>query len=591
MSKTGLSPPTVSLLTPPLVHRPPTTKKKDTGPGLMPDIPMTFKVFLSARFCAAIWSHITDCDETFNYWEPLHYLMYGRGLQTWEYSPEFALRSYTYLLVHGVPAWTLYKQVFHPTPMLIFYFIRCMLALACTVAETYFYKAVCREFGIHIGRLWLIFQLFSPGMFVSSIALLPSSFSMYLTMAAMTAWWHQRYKLAILFVALSALLGWPFAALVGLPVAVDMLYKRRMFKTFALWSGIALVTILIPMAVIDSSYFGKVVLAPLNLVLYNIFTSHGPNIYGTEPFTFYLFNGFLNYNIVWLLALLTPLLLVACHLLVKARSKSTLNLPHYLSLAPLYIWLVVFWLQPHKEERFLFPIYPMIGLCGAVSLDVLQKLFYHVKTLVVHVASGSHYLDHTMSIAGVALIVSTVLGASRTISLYKSYHAPLDVMVNFNEFAKSNLTNPTAIYNVCLGKEWHRFPGSFFLPTENYRIRFLRSEFKGMLPDYFQQGAEGSQFVSAYFNDQNRENEAVYFDPAKCHFLFDYDSGRYTDLEPDYAGRKKEWEVLRTVPFLDTSKTHRLLRAFYIPFVSERHVVYRDFNLLMRRRLKLSPKV
>lgn len=33
-----------------------------------------FKTLLSARFCAAIWSHITDCDETFNYWEPMHFL-------------------------------------------------------------------------------------------------------------------------------------------------------------------------------------------------------------------------------------------------------------------------------------------------------------------------------------------------------------------------------------------------------------------------------------------------------------------------------------------------------------------------------------
>lgn len=26
-----------------------------------------------------------DCDEVFNFWEPTHYVMYGRGLQTWEY--------------------------------------------------------------------------------------------------------------------------------------------------------------------------------------------------------------------------------------------------------------------------------------------------------------------------------------------------------------------------------------------------------------------------------------------------------------------------------------------------------------------------
>jgi alpha-1,2-mannosyltransferase len=49
---------------------------------------------------AAGWSPIMDCDETFNYWEPLHFLLYGTGLQTWEYAPPFGLRSYFYLLLH-----------------------------------------------------------------------------------------------------------------------------------------------------------------------------------------------------------------------------------------------------------------------------------------------------------------------------------------------------------------------------------------------------------------------------------------------------------------------------------------------------------
>ena len=62
-----------------------------------------FKVLLSARLCAAIWSGISDCDEAFNFWEPVHHLLYGTGLQTWEYDPRFALRSYLYLLVHAVP--------------------------------------------------------------------------------------------------------------------------------------------------------------------------------------------------------------------------------------------------------------------------------------------------------------------------------------------------------------------------------------------------------------------------------------------------------------------------------------------------------
>ena len=41
---------------------------------------------------------IMDCDEVYNYWEPLHYLLYGTGLQTWEYANEYALRTYAYLL-------------------------------------------------------------------------------------------------------------------------------------------------------------------------------------------------------------------------------------------------------------------------------------------------------------------------------------------------------------------------------------------------------------------------------------------------------------------------------------------------------------
>jgi len=38
----------------------------------------------------------------FNYWEPTHYLSHGFGLQTWEYSPEYAIRSWFYVGIHAV---------------------------------------------------------------------------------------------------------------------------------------------------------------------------------------------------------------------------------------------------------------------------------------------------------------------------------------------------------------------------------------------------------------------------------------------------------------------------------------------------------
>ena len=47
-------------------------------------------------------SPIQDCDETFNYVEPLHYLLHGYGRQTWEYSPTYAIRSWTYIAMHAL---------------------------------------------------------------------------------------------------------------------------------------------------------------------------------------------------------------------------------------------------------------------------------------------------------------------------------------------------------------------------------------------------------------------------------------------------------------------------------------------------------
>jgi hypothetical protein len=41
-----------------------------------PSSDTAFKALLSARFCAAIWNYISDCDETFNYWEPVSQLCF-----------------------------------------------------------------------------------------------------------------------------------------------------------------------------------------------------------------------------------------------------------------------------------------------------------------------------------------------------------------------------------------------------------------------------------------------------------------------------------------------------------------------------------
>ena len=49
-----------------------------------------------------------------------------------------------YLLIHMVPA-KLYHYLLEPNPVLVFYFVRCLLSVGCALSEVYFYKYISYE--------------------------------------------------------------------------------------------------------------------------------------------------------------------------------------------------------------------------------------------------------------------------------------------------------------------------------------------------------------------------------------------------------------------------------------------------------------
>ena len=53
----------------------------------------------------------------------------------------------------------------------------------------------------------------------------------------------------------------------------------------------------VPLVIIDSIYYGKFVLAPLNILIYNVFGKGGPNLYGMPLYSSHLWlsviHGFL----------------------------------------------------------------------------------------------------------------------------------------------------------------------------------------------------------------------------------------------------------------------------------------------------------
>lgn len=60
---------------------------------------------------------------------------------------------------------------------------------------------------------------------------------------------------------------------------------------------------------VDSHFYGKPVFAAANIVLYNVFPGpgRGPELYGSEPASFYLVNLALNHPVGLPLAALSPL--------------------------------------------------------------------------------------------------------------------------------------------------------------------------------------------------------------------------------------------------------------------------------------------
>uniref|UniRef100_UPI0035901F93 alpha-1,2-mannosyltransferase ALG9 isoform X1 n=1 Tax=Myxine glutinosa TaxID=7769 RepID=UPI0035901F93 len=543
-----------------------------------PGAATAFKLLLSARFCAALLSNISDCDETFNYWEPVHYLLYGQGFQTWEYSPAYALRSYAYLWLLALPGW-LHAHVLGANKILVFYFMRCLLAFGSCLCELYFYRAVCKRFGLHAGRLTLVFLALAPGMFISSAAFLPSSFGMCVSTLASACWFAGRDGPAILATAASAIIGWPFTALLGLPIAVDIVIIRKRYTTFVCYSLLSLLIFLVPVILIDSFYYGRWLCSPLNLVFYNVFTSHGPDLYGTEPWWFYLVNGFLNLNVAFPLAILSlPLSLVA-HALLEKHNVQTLGKPFWLTLCAPYLWLGIFGTRPHKEERFIFPIVPLLCLCGAVGLASLQKYYHYVFCRL----RMEHYTHTSRGLAYSTILLFAVLSLSRCLALFNGYHAPLDLYPEFQQLPDSG--HMSRYTTLCIGKEWHRFPSSFFLPNR-WQLEFLQSEFRGQLPRHFATVPDATRVVPPNMNDRNHEEASRYVDLARCDYLVDLDLGQASEREPRYTVDTERWISVVQRPFLDVMRSSRLLRAFYVPFLSKKYTTYGNYSILQARRIR-----
>lgn len=309
------------------------------------------------------------------------------------------------------------------------------------------------------------------------------------------------------------------------------------------------------------------------MVLYNVFSdsNRGPDLYGTEPWHFYLRNLLINFNVWFLLALASgPLLYLQRRYGRQAASRMTF-FRSAVFLSPFYIWLAVFSLQPHKEERFMYPLYPCLALNAALALHlcILYLSTSDARTLAGRIPAGVKF-----AVISTLILSAITLGLLRAVGVATAYSAPLRVYAALQQHVdRSPAISGTA--PVCVGKEWYRFPSSYHLPAAA-RLKFVESDFAGLLPGEFSESAigfgmfPGTWLPPSGMNDRNEPDPEKLYPVERCAFLIDArfpaaEDAEASALEPDYAADADVWERIVCEPFLDAARTGVVGRLFWVP--------------------------
>ncbi|EEB05328.1 mannosyltransferase complex subunit Alg9 [Schizosaccharomyces japonicus yFS275] len=535
----------------------------------------TFFVLLIPRLISASYSIVDDCDEIYNYWEPLHYLVFGQGMQTWEYSPEHAIRSWFYVTLHAIPVKI--GSLLGLNRVHLFYLLRMVLAAVSAFCESRLVVAVARNFNRAVALHMVAILLPNAGMWAASTSFLPSSFAMYAVMLALSYQLSppstSRTVKVVACIVVGAVVGWPFCAALIAPFMLLELYDAtRYFPVLmARWVKAGLITLAICAVciVIDSLFYGRLQFVAWNIVRYNVFSSNsGPDLYGTEPWYYYLANLVLQHNFIILFALVCAPLVLLASLTGWMNFDSLVDLTAVT--APFYLWLGIFTLQPHKEERFMYPAYPVLCLTAAIGLDLSLKLSMQC---VCYIARINRARFPTKTLVFLVYLVTGLLGVSRIVATM-NYASPMDLYASIP-------TPEEGKARVCVGKEWYRYPSSFFLP-DHTELRFLKSEFDGILPGEFKEPTSsrfwdrpGIRDIPEHMNDLNLEEPSRYVPIDTCDYIVDslFSYTKATEREPIYA-QQPGWRVKEVRPFIDTQNSKFIGRAYAFPLMEPKYGLY-----------------
>ena len=569
-------------------------------------------------------------------------------MQTWEYAPKFALRTYAYLFpmaavakcfqyllgclppafVHQLSTLLLLAPQ-AATKMdgvliapqdnkpLLFAMLRSFLALISCYSELSFLDAIHEVVGPTVARWAAICSLTAAGNFHSSQAFLPSSSVMILWRLSASNQLKENYGFAIFWGLVAVLaVGWPFCAVLFISTGLLAIWKasgldfvsRRNWRNNFQFSSVMMIllrTILHSIAIqafvmaVDYHFYGRIVSPTWNIFVYNA-QSGGDELYGVEPLSYYIKNLLLNFNFVALLGVLSLPIIMVKKLVERFFSVAfdndhkMCNSVEVLVLAPMYVWMAIVFSRPHKEERFLFPIYPMLCFGAAITMREVICLASKLLSLLLRSKQRKQKSRGNIQLLlGLTLLFPSIaISVSRSFALYHYYSAPLRIYRDLFSHASASLvlSGEKQINYVCTAGEWYRFPSSFFLPP-NHQLGFLKSSFTGQLPQPFSKYGSKPESLAVQagnFNDVNEEEMDRYVDIKQCSYVIELvpsESKNFQNVPECLQYMQSEssdggfWTELASYKYLDPESTSTLHRILYLPFGRDGKVIYKGYNL------------
>ncbi|KAI8880026.1 glycosyltransferase family 22 protein [Backusella circina FSU 941] len=616
----------------------------------------------ATRDGSALYRIPTDYDEIYNYWEPTHYLLEGYGRETWEYSLDYKTKSWAFIFVNSLIGFI--SKIFVSTKLQTFYLIRMLLATVCSFAEARFYRTIVEEINPHVGRYVFCILFFAAGMFNASTAYLSHSFSMCCVFMAFSYSLRppsevdrKRVYKVVFWLVLGSLVGWPMTALIGIPFGFEevMVFGRdttkdkngrtircikspnwRLRRTFRLVEAIVITTagITFILVLMDQIFYRTYTVVTWNYIRYHIL-EHGLSYYiptldkTTTSLIFHLWDGFLNFNIAFILALVSA----GCTIItafvdrnrVPGSTKMDMIWPYILlglKLTPFYLWFIIFSLQSYRhndDSVIMYVSYPALTLNAAISVYLIRSLAGRFAGLLGANPNTRVFVLRYTSMA--ILMVFSLLSVSRIFGILTRYRAPLivyssifseeqlpDQITNLN-YIQETYPDNLSIYtkNVCVtDKEWYRFPSQFFLPSDT-RLQFIKSKHNKnvkTLPNTFTEDFstgtyilddkkyeyrrrkflfEGARTAPLGLNNiVDQEDPTAYVKENQCDYLIDTNFPLSQEND-GYIRNTRNWKTLGCYPYLDYENSHVLSRDFWIP--GSPGLVWGDYCMLKRKML------